>query len=243
MAASPPTGSRAALAPAPPASEGARQPQPETRRADRDGPLGRRFADRFEVALEHRIHNRGANALFIEFGKPTHDRRAALGDRRQGDETDRRLGLALQDAHEIGIAHRIQRMILERALVQGNVADEQMTEIDGASRLRKSGRHHDAPGAGAGAERLADRPDVSGIGGVESRADFVDDVARPAGHKPVVAGGRRRTALGASTERIFSATTIASTSPASKPAAGTPIVWIVERPLRLSVFARSDAPV
>src|SRR5208283_2183084 len=84
------------------------------------------------------------------------------------------------------------RMILERALVQGNVADEQMPEIDGASRLGKSGRHHDATGAGAGAERLADRPDVSRIGRVESRADLVDDVARPAGGKPVIAGDGRR---------------------------------------------------
>ena len=82
-------------------------------------------------------------------------------------------------------------MVLERTLVQWSQADEQMPEIDGASRLRKGGRHQNATGLGAGAERLADRPDVAGVGRVEGRADFIDDMARAAGDEPVVSRGRR----------------------------------------------------
>ena len=98
MAASPPTAlqGRASGLGAPPAREGAGQTQAETGGADRDRPFRRRFADRLEIALEHRIHDRRAAALLFELGKPTRYRRAALGDGRQGDETDRGFGLPLQ---------------------------------------------------------------------------------------------------------------------------------------------------
>ena len=97
MAASPPTGSKAAPASAPrPRAKARARPRPRPEAPTETGLSRRRFADRLEIALEHRIHDRRAAALLFELGKPTRDRRAALGDGRQGDETDSGFGLALQ---------------------------------------------------------------------------------------------------------------------------------------------------
>jgi hypothetical protein len=57
------------------------------------------------------------------------------------------------------------------------------------------------------------------------------------------ASRERATASPASIERLFSETTTASTSGSFKSSDGTPMVCTVRRPWRVSVLARSDAPV
>lgn len=49
------------------------------------------------------------------------------------DQPDRQIGLAAQDPAEIGIAHRVQRVVLHRAFAEQDAIDEQMTRIDRAS--------------------------------------------------------------------------------------------------------------
>ena len=56
-----------------------------------------------------------------------------------GHQTDVQPGLTLHDAHEIGIAHRRQRMILHRAFSQRNLTHEQIAEIDCTLVGRKRG--------------------------------------------------------------------------------------------------------
>jgi hypothetical protein len=53
----------------------------------------------------------------------------------------------------------------------------------------------------------------------------------------------RSTASAAGIDRLFSATTTASTAGRSRSSRGTPMVWTVRRPALDRVFARSEAPV
>ncbi len=60
------------------------------------------------------------------------------------DKPDGAARLSGENPHQIGVMHRVEGMILERTFVQRLSADEEMAEIDGASRFRKGGRHqHD----------------------------------------------------------------------------------------------------
>jgi hypothetical protein len=55
--------------------------------------------------------------------------------------------------------------------------------------------------------------------------------------------GERDTARPDSIDRLFSDTTTASTSGSFRSSEGTPMVCTVRSPHRVSVFARSEAPV
>ena len=64
---------------------------------------------------------------------------------------------------------------------------------------------------------------------------------RPRSH--FSAARERATARPASIDRLFSDTTTASTSGSARSSDGTPMVCTVRRPQRVSVLARSEAPV
>ena len=66
-------------------------------------------------------------------------------------QTDLAFALARQHAHQIGVVHRIERMILQRAFVERHLADEQL------SHDRRCGR---SPG-NAGVTSTIASPDVA----------------------------------------------------------------------------------
>ena len=88
--------------------------------------------------------------------------RTASGPRttvREIDQADLGPALARQHPHQIGIVHRVERMILQRAFVQRHRADEQIALVDGAAGLGKCRRHqHDRiAGIGRAAHPSPDR--------------------------------------------------------------------------------------
>jgi hypothetical protein len=68
-------------------------------------------ADRFQIAFEHRIRNRCAKTFAGEIGKAGAH---GIGPARDVGEIDSPTLFALprQHPHQIGIVHRIERMIL-----------------------------------------------------------------------------------------------------------------------------------
>ncbi len=108
------------------------------------------------------------------------------------DQPDLGLALARQHPHQIGIVHRIERMILQRTFVQRHRADEQIALIDGAAGLRKRRRHQHDRIAGIGAQRIHHRADIAGVGGIEGRADLEQHVSRAALAQPFFGGARAR---------------------------------------------------
>ena len=171
--------------------ESPRKPKSEARSANRERALRRGVAKRLEVTLEYGVDNRRSIALRGEFSARAGDRFASLCDCHEVDEADGTLRLSLQHPHQIGIVHRIERMILERALVQRRRANEQVTEIDGPPGLRKGRGHQSATTASLVAQSVRHRTDVAGVGRVERGADFVHHVPRAARRQPII-GGRGR---------------------------------------------------
>ena len=72
------------------------------------------------------------------------------GDVGETDQPDLGPALARQHPHQIGIVHRIERMILQRTLVQRQRAHEQIALIDGTAGLGKCRRHQHDGIAGIG---------------------------------------------------------------------------------------------
>ena len=106
--------------------------------------IDRRASDRFEIGIEHRVHNRRSDARLRKLLELRANRIGALRHRRNVHEAGLVAALPRQNADEIRIVHRIERMILQRTLVQRHRADEKIALIDRAAGLRKSRRHeHD----------------------------------------------------------------------------------------------------
>ena len=127
-----------------------------------------------------------------EIGEPRANRIRAARQRREIDQPDLGLALARQHPHQIGIVHRIERMILQRAFVQRHGADEQIALIDGAAGFRKGRRHQHDRVAGIGAQRIHHRADIAGVGGIEGRADLEQHVIGAAAAQPFFRRARAR---------------------------------------------------
>ncbi len=154
--------------------------------------IQRHRADGFQIAIENRIRDDSTNALAGEIGKT---RAHGIGSARDVGETDKPdpgLALARQHPHQIGIMHRIERMILQRAFVQRHRADEQIALIEGAAGLGKSRRHQHDRLAAIGAQRIHHRADIAGIGGIEGRTDLEQDMRRAAPAQPFLRLARAR---------------------------------------------------
>ena len=80
------------------------------------------------------------------------------------DKSDLRAALPREHANQIGVAHRIEGMILERTFIERDRADEQIALIDGARGFGKRRRDHGDGFAGVGAQRIKHRPDVALVG-------------------------------------------------------------------------------
>ena len=150
---------------------------PRRRRRTRSPPRRRRaLRDR----ARNGVDNRRPIALRRQLGAGARDRGAALFDGREVDQADGAFRLPLQHPHKIGIMHRIERVVLERALVQGRRADKQVAEIDRPSGFRKGRRHQSAAAMRLRAQSVRDRTNVAGVGRVESGADLVHHMPRAA---------------------------------------------------------------
>ena len=94
----------------------------------------------------------------------------------EGDEPDGQSRLTLKNAHEIGVPHRCERVILHAAFVQRHAVDEEMALIDRAP-VRGKGRAGDREVAAREREkRVGHRADIAGIGRVECRAVFEEEI-------------------------------------------------------------------
>ncbi len=74
--------------------------------------IQRDAADGFEVAIEHRIDDNSAKSLGREIGQLRANRIQTARQRCKTNQPDPGLALARQHPHQIGIMHRIERMIL-----------------------------------------------------------------------------------------------------------------------------------
>jgi hypothetical protein len=81
-------------------------------------------------------------------------------------------------------------VILQRAFVQRHGADEQVALIDGAAGFRKGRRHQNDRVARVGAQRVHDRTDIAGVGGIEGRTDLEQQVAGAAAAQPFLRRAR-----------------------------------------------------
>jgi hypothetical protein len=193
-----------------PSPTGAGEAEPEPRGAHREFPRDDRPAEHFEVAVEDRVRDRRLLALGRQGVEPGRHRLGAPGHRCGVHEADRARALARQHANQVGVAHRIERVILERALVQRHRADEQVALVDAAARLRE-GRGDQRDGlAGRIPQGVHDRADIAGVGRIEGRAHLKHHVRGAAGPQPAfsLAGprhglvGRDRAALQRHHDRV-----------------------------------------
>jgi hypothetical protein len=150
------------------------------------------------------------------------------------------LALRGEDADEVGVAHRRQRVVLHAALVQQVVAHEEVALEDRAAIGGEGGAGEAEAAAQPLRQRLADRADIAGGGAVEGGADLEQDLSGAGGQQRLAGGEGLRHRLAAGMVRDFSATTTASLSGTTS---GTPITWTARIPCRTRVEARSVAPV
>ncbi len=122
----------------PEATSARAMPKPDTGSADGQAVIQRHGADGLEVAVEHCIDNDGAKSLRLEIGELRANRVRTARQRCKLNQPDLGLALARQHPHQIGIMHRVERMILQRTFVQRHLADEQIALIDGAAGFRET---------------------------------------------------------------------------------------------------------
>ena len=99
--------------------------------------IQRHRADGFEIAVEDRIDDGGAEFLAGEIGKTGANRVRPARDVGEADQPDLGPALPRQHADQIGIVHRVERMVLQRAFIERHGADEEVAAIDGAAGFRK----------------------------------------------------------------------------------------------------------
>lgn len=88
--------------------------------------------------------------------------------------------------------HRVERVVLEGALVQRHGTDEQIALVDGATGFGKSRRDQHDSLAAIGTQRIHHRPDIACVRGIEGRADLEQHVARAATTQPCLGRARAR---------------------------------------------------
>ena len=96
-----------------------------------------RLSDRKQVRIGDGIDDGVTAALLLQSGQRVADRVGASFDGRERNESDRGIGLARQNAHEVRIGHRSQRVPLHAAFIQRRAANKQMAQIERAPVGRK----------------------------------------------------------------------------------------------------------
>ena len=197
----------------------ARQSKADAGSTDRQPMVCGDQTDGLEVAVEDRVDDRGSDALARKLGQTRSNGLRTARHSREIDETDLRLALAAQHAHQIEVVHRVERMILQGAFVQRHGADEQIALVDGAAGLRERRRHQHDRLATIGAQRVHHRADIAGIGEIEGRADLEKHVARAAPAQPFLRRPRAslRQAPPRSSGSLSDTTTASTSGSASRP--------------------------
>ncbi|GJE46745.1 hypothetical protein AEGHOMDF_5953 [Methylobacterium soli] len=173
---------------APGRDQGAAEAEAEAGGPDREGVGEGRVAEDLEIGFEDRVGDGGAVSGLREGVEARGDRGNAAGYRREIDEADGGGGLSGEDAHEVGVPHRVEGMVLERTLVEGHGAHEEVALVDGAPGLREGRRDEGDRGAGGGPEGIEDRTDIARIGRIEGGADLEQDMGRAAFAQPAFGG-------------------------------------------------------
>ena len=136
------------------------------------------------MAVADRIDDRIAPSLLGQRGHRATDRRGALVHLGIGHQPDGAVGLPRQHAHQVGVGHRRQRMVLHAALVQQRPADEQMALVDAA----RIGRKRRAGQGKARSQRreqcIRHRSDIARLRAVEGRAVFEKELPAAGGAQP-----------------------------------------------------------
>ena len=111
-------------------------------------------------------------------------------DALQIDQSDLSLRLALQHAHEVGVAHRRQWVVAHRAFRQQRVADKQMAFENRAGVCWEGGASDGEIGARQVHQRFGDGTDVALVGRIEGRAILENELLGAGGQKPSRRGDR-----------------------------------------------------
>ena len=121
------------------------------------------------------------HALLPQFIDAIANCNRTLGHSAIVDEADTPAALRLHHAHEVGILHRRERMVLHAALVQQHVSDEEITVEDRAPVVRERGRGNRKAWSLALKrieQRFSDRADIALGRAVEGGAILEIDLLR-----------------------------------------------------------------
>ncbi len=179
---------RAAVRQQPGGAEVGRQAHGDAAAAGDQRMARRRLADRQQMRIRHRVDDGVAPAAFLEAGHCLADRPGALLDHGEGHQCHGAVGLAGQHAHQVGVLHRGQRVVLHAALVQQRGADEQVPLVDCAAVGRECRVGQGEAAAQALDQRIRHRADVAGLGAVEGRAVLEEDLLGPGGEQRLAGG-------------------------------------------------------
>ncbi len=150
--------------------------------------LGGGLADRPQVVVVDRIDDGESVGSVQRFAK----RDFAAADLCQIDQPNRQSCLLSQHAHQVGIAHRGQRMILHRGFGEEGVADEQVPLEHRAAIGREGGAGEGAGFSDEVEQGLGYGADIAFSGGVEGRAVLEEELPRAGGKQDLGRGAGER---------------------------------------------------
>ena len=157
-----------------------------------DGPAA--AAQRHEMPITdgigHRKSRSGPSSL-VE--RRSNGVRASINDT-VGNEPDLQPCLPLQHAHQVGIPHGRERVILHRAFVQENITDEEMAHVNGAGIGGKSRANKRYFSPHLFEKRLGNGADIALVGGVEGGAVLEEQLPRPRANEASALARDQRTA-------------------------------------------------
>ena len=173
--------------------EVARQADRQARAGADQRQVANRLAEAVQVVVVDRVGDRDRDAFAPQGVEARPDRRGRSAGRAVIDEADaagrapvrpRRRELRLQDADEVGVGHRRQRMVAHAALGEQHVADEEMALEDRARVVGERRRRDREVAAELVHQRLEHRADVAARRRVEGRADLEVDLRRAGSAQP-----------------------------------------------------------
>ena len=193
------------------AAEVVGQAERDTRAARHEREGGARPADRAQVAVR-RARRRRRTRRRPRAGPQACARRHAAPLRTTSNGTrPTRLGrLPAEEADEVRVGHRRERVLRHRRLGEQRVADEEVPAVDRAAVRRVGGADDGEVGAERVEQRVRDRPDVALGRRVEGRAVLEEELPRAELAQPLerlerIAHGvrdRRRARLQSDDDRI-----------------------------------------
>ena len=173
-------------------AEIAGQPHRDPRAAGDQIEILRRMAKGDQMPVGDRISDRLTHAGRTQALDGVADRIGSLIDDIERQESDPALALPAEHPDQIAVGHGRQGMMAHRAVGQQLIPDEQMPLIDGPRVFREGGTGDGEIGAQRRHERFGHLTDIAGVGGIEGRAIFEQNLPRPLPAQP---GERRQRRL------------------------------------------------